>query len=53
MSYSGIKARTNDISAGAKRALHGEMAANHQNMPRKLIIGTNSAMLTSALQIEL
>ena len=45
-----IKARTNDISVGAKRALHGGMATNHQNMPRKLIIGTQSARLTSQHQ---
>ena len=43
-----IKAETNDISVGAKRALHAGMATNHQNMPRKLIIGTQSAMLTSS-----
>ena len=35
-----IKAETNDISVGAKRALHAVMVTNHQNMPRKLIIGS-------------
>ena len=31
-------------------SLHAGLATNHQNMPRKLIIGTQSARLTSQHQ---